>query len=666
MRSILRSLGVCTLAALGFSPFSTDAAFFNYLYIEASEGNSSGGHVAIQFDQAIYHFQYIDPGLIRLFKRDKDAFHFLYRYLQNRPIHVGRIDVTDETYRLLEDRFKWRFLREERLFKLLDDLDRDRLFIRRVLHGISPDHLWFDADAASALKLKGVGLFYPDQNNQEFRVDARHRDNAVIDPDALEKRHSRKISLLREKIERRLGADFLQHRRERIEAGIRSLAPVRWTALKHSLAGHELPVPVYSFADRYSDYLTAWFAIKIFVEAQPLQGDAFFMLDQQAVKVSGTERPVLEELHRQLEASLLESIHSDRPDWGYAVIVNLARYLAVDTSLHVGYWVFVDDFPDNAERVSPDRYAGYRNHMRTLIRDARKNLDRLRQSLLKSRQLPEAQYSQIELSANRYAELLKSERQSPIRYDGERILPTKSIGFPKDRTSGFDQKQLIDALSELDDFKTQLIQKLKRDYRYDLISRNCVTELFGTIDEAMLNPGGFGNDAVGSGSKHLAAAESERRLGGHVDVPYNFIPFVSYQRVLERYHVTRDRLLASYRGLELARRKESQGGVISSLKESNVISSSIYRYNPEDALFLFFTDDSVVLRPVFGAFNTVAGIGQLVYGLLSWPLDTGHHLKSGATGILMSLPELMFFNMRKGSYKYLSANALIDSDLPPE
>jgi len=41
----------------------------------------------------------------------------------------------------------------------------------------------------------------------------------------------------------------------------------------------------------------------------------------------------------------------------------------------------------------------------------------------------------------------------------------------------------------------------------------------------------------------------------------------------------------------------------------------------------------------------------------------GRNLKSGATGILMSLPELLFFNMRKGSYKYLSLNQAAKSDL---
>jgi len=60
--------------------------------------------------------------------------------------------------------------------------------------------------------------------------------------------------------------------------------------------------------------------------------------------------------------------------------------------------------------------------------------------------------------------------------------------------------------------------------------------------------------------------------------------------------------------------------------------------------------------------NTAAGVGQSLFGLLSWPFDAGKNLKSGATGVLMSLPELVFFNMRKGSYKYLSYNQFVNDE----
>ncbi len=87
-------------------------------------------------------------------------------------------------------------------------------------------------------------------------------------------------------------------------------------------------------------------------------------------------------------------------------------------------------------------------------------------------------------------------------------------------------------------------------------------------------------------------------------------------------------------------------------------------YHSDDAFFVFFTDGDLVFRPVGGLFNTAAGIGQSIWGFLSWPFDAGRNLQSGAKGILMSLPELLFFNMRKGSYKYLSYDRFVNDQAP--
>ena len=240
----------------------------------------------------------------------------------------------------------------------------------------------------------------------------------------------------------------------------------------------------------------------------------------------------------------------------------------------------------------------------------------------------------------------------------------KSIGFPEGPIPNLTQEQLTTALSALDNVENSLFETLKQSYRYDLFSRNCVTELFRTINQALLTPYRSGDKLADL--EALTIKESEKRLGGYVEIPYNFIPFVAYQSVLDRYHVTQSRDLDSYRGLELAKLTARQNSLITALRESNIVSSRLYKYNPDDALFVFFTDDNVLFRPLFGLVNTAAGIGQSVYGVFSWPLDSGKNLQSGATGILMSLPELFFFNMRKGSYKYLSFNQLTHADLPDD
>jgi hypothetical protein len=181
-----------------------------------------------------------------------------------------------------------------------------------------------------------------------------------------------------------------------------------------------------------------------------------------------------------------------------------------------------------------------------------------------------------------------------------------------------------------------------------------VTELFRTIDQGLLSPQ---NIAVNQVDLHLT--ESTKRLGGNVSADYNFIPFISFHAVQENYKVTKSEVLKSYRDQQLAKLYATNDDLMVSLREANTLTSTIYTNNPDDAFFVFFTDDNLVLRPVFGLVNTAAGIGQSVFGFLSWPFDTGKNIKSGATGVLMSLPELFFFNMRKGSYKYLSYNQFV-------
>ncbi|MEQ1531375.1 MAG: hypothetical protein ABL925_18825 [Methylococcales bacterium] len=612
-------------------------ATFDYLYIEANEGNSSGGHSAIQFGDEVFHYQHQDSGLIRLLRQDKQEFHFLYRFLQNRRIHLSRIEVSAQTFALLNSYFKEQFLTQDQQFKQINALQRDRLVLQRLLHDSA-------AETSTTLKLKGVGLFYSDRDlilQNTANVPVRYN------------RRSPAIASVRKKIEQSYGQDFLLQRREQITASIKALKTNHWPVVRPILPKDHFPPAMTSFADSYEDYLTGLAAIKILQEQQPLRAEAFFITPE---PVTPEQKPVLQRLQQQLTVSLIKSVNSGRPDWGYATIVNLARLLAVDVSLQLGQWTFVDDFADDSEWIAAPQFTQYAAQMHTQIDDARANLLQARNALFSNDGLTETNYSRLEMAANRYVELRKGLQQQGLRYIGENALPTKSTAVPDWPAPELTAPQLKTALSELDHYETDLLQELTQQYRYDLLSRNCVTELFRSIDQALLQPSN--TDIDPAQQAELLSKQATERLGGVISASYNFIPFISFQSVQSRYNVTATAVLNSYRGQQSAK----QEGLPAALRESNTFSSTLYPYNPDDAFFIFFTDENLLLRPLFGVFNTAAGIGQSVTGLLSWPFDSGHNLKSGATGILMSLPELVFFNMRKGSYKYLSYRQFVNSD----
>src|SRR5262245_15807417 len=114
----LRTLGpALVLAALvSGATLAAAARFVDYLYIEANEGGSSGGHAAIRFGDETYHFQHERGGLIHLQRDASDHFRYAYGVLENRPIHVSRVAVADAAYSALRGRFAERWLIERRVF----------------------------------------------------------------------------------------------------------------------------------------------------------------------------------------------------------------------------------------------------------------------------------------------------------------------------------------------------------------------------------------------------------------------------------------------------------------------------------------------------------------------------------------------------------------------
>ena len=191
--------------------------------------------------------------------------------------------------------------------------------------------------------------------------------------------------------------------------------------------------------------------------------------------------------------------------------------------------------------------------------------------------------------------------------------------------------------------KRALQHQLLQVFGYDLITRNCVTELFRAIDRSLSQ-----QEAQGSAP--------EGPLGGHVGAGFNlnFIPFVSATSVESRWRVVGRYELPSHRRGLLRALYQQEAPIAVYLRESNTLTSTLYQRAGKDSLFLFFTDDAAWLRPLYGAINLASGIGAASIGLFLAPLDGGEVLSAGARGALFSLPELAFFNIRKGTFEFVA------------
>ena len=123
---------------------------------------------------------------------------------------------------------------------------------------------------------------------------------------------------------------------------------------------------------------------------------------------------------------------------------------------------------------------------------------------------------------------------------------------------------------------------------------------------------------------------------------------MSAAAVNRAYLVSERSTLPSYRAYWLAQLRKTDGPLRVTLRESNTLTTTLRHPDDRDDVFLFYTDDTVALRPLYGAINASVGAGATVVGLATLPFDGGLLFATAVRSTVFSLPELVFANLRKG------------------
>src|SRR5690606_22196729 len=111
-------------------------------------------------------------------------------------------------------------------------------------------------------------------------------------------------------------------------------------------------------------------------------------------------------------------------------------------------------------------------------------------------------------------------------------------------------------------------------------------------------------------------------------------------------------LFRSYRLDVLANRYHSDQKQSNGIREEIVPLSTIYKHNVHDGRFLVFTDRYRWIRPPAGVVNLLSGIVELTTATVRYPwTGDSDRIQVGAESILSSIPELFFFNIRKGTFE---------------
>ena len=630
----VRRLAVLIVAgvALAATPASgRDAGgSFDYLYIEPDTGESSGGHSAIAFGDTVYHLQHVDPGLIRMVRETAESFDYTYRGLGNRSIVASRVSADDTSLAALRDEFERRYLAQTSHFELLESLARDRALLALLRDDPRSDAAFAAGWPATGIRLRGGGYF-------GCQGDAR---GAVASP---------ALARLRDGILARRGAGFLDRRAARLRAAVealqpepRTVAPVERDLLATGGAG---------FADRYRELLLDWLAVDVLRnDLTPCSAALRSGTDPQ-LALSAAERDALAARSSALANALPRLLDSRRPDWGEPLLIGMARLVALERSLDSGRLIVVDTFATDADTVRIGDVESQRAALLTLrderLRDARE----ARTAAIRPELQGEAEWSRLEVATNLYLELDGALRAAngTVREHPPRLLPSRQAefhsGWPIPHPA---PARVAGALAAARVQETRVKERLGELYPYDLVRHNCATEIFATIDAALAGGDGFPADA--------RRRASRRALGGWVDGRHglNFIPVVSAAAVQRRYrHVERERanLVPPHPAAPSARRARAR--CTAYLRECNTLTSTLYHPGPRDGLFLLFTDDVFLPRPLYGALNLASEAAAAVAGLAWSPMDGGELLVSSLRGALFSLPELGFVNLRKGSMPIL-------------
>jgi hypothetical protein len=593
---------------------AADERFVDYLFMEPNEGGSSAGHVALAFDDRTYAFQRSPEGRLMLERDATEHVRYLYAVLGNRALQRSRVAVSPATFERLREGFNQRYLIQQRQLALVDGLAAEQ----RLLALLSARARAPDPDGAQALPIEAMGYFLP--------VASRPQAPALV--------------ALREAVVSAHEPGFIERRLATLHASLAVTIPDAHAAPPPARTADTYPAESDSFAARYTAVLGGIVALEVLRAAPALDPDGLVTVD--GAELDAAEQQALARYGETLQEGLVRLAASERTDFGFPLLVGMARLAALERTLAERRLVVLDAFPTRGRRLAHEALARTPDAARGLLDDMRDDFTASRRDFAASADPSERDYVRLETAANRFVELRRGiDEGRDVRLGPDALVPARPAlrtdlvvpDVSPAQLTAAEQRAAATARAYADAFDDL--------YRYDLVRRNCVTEMFRTVDAVL-------------------GADASDALGGRIapDGGWHFIPGLATRAVRRTWRVVASDRTPSYRQARVAALAQAGNPLLVRLRESNTLTSTVYRRSGDDSTFLFFTDDAPLLRPVLGAVNLTVGVGASALGVVHAPVDRGTALQAGLLGVLWSLPELVFVNVRKGSFDHVPRHDL--------
>jgi hypothetical protein len=343
------------------------------------------------------------------------------------------------------------------------------------------------------------------------------------------------------------------------------------------------------------------------------------------------ERAVLQDWARRLEDAIVALLRSPRPDRGRALLVATARHRALKRSLDGSKLWLLDVLPDDAEVLDWRAVRARRAEIAALAQGTRQRFREERARSLAG-DFDERRMLRLEVLASRAAEFGQGvEDGAPVRDTGGLLVPQRGRVLSPPARRPEDQALMV-ALAGGRQRLNALQTDLQERYRYDLFFSNCATELVRVLNAGLDDP--------------------EAALGGRLEPNggLNFVPFRLFDGARSRLEVSDVERIPSHRERVLEELRQRENDALVFAREANTLTSRVYGRRAADGSFLLFTDGAAWTRPLFGLVNLGWALADGALGVLTVPFDRGERLVQAGRGVLFSAPELVFVNIRKGSF----------------
>ncbi len=553
----------------------------DFIYVNANTGEAAGGHTALRMGATVFHFQFFPQGRFLLVRDSWSHFRYVYNELRNRSISIARLSLTSQTYSRLRNHFSGLLMSQQLDLSNLENAEARLQLLQQL------------ADPAEDLELPAVGLF------------DRYSGG---DPD---------MARLRAHILQQLGPSFLGDMQEQVEERLAAQADV-------SGPENGLPRPLMlqeALLEReFTRLVTAGASLdRAVITVFPL-----------AAELTSEESVLLGRYRQRLAASVVSLLLSNRSDRAEALLLQTARYLVVSRSLTEARLLTLDPFSSKAVPVLLEQ----RDELQGLYNQLEMDAARARHNFFQESLYPDIAYAILETVQGRLSEVAGAVQAGRmIRVEPGILLPGRSgmvsrAGLFPERLNPADAAAAEEVTARL---RRQVVER----YGYDLVRRNCATELVRALNSAFPDP-----------------ETGRRELGGWLepDKELAFIPNQWFRLVQERFPLQDEGLLLSRRLRKLAELYQAGSWKRIWIQESNTLGSTLYTPRSQDTPFLFFSDDVSWLRPVFGVTNFCWAALHGLGGVFTLPVDGGERIYQGLRGMFYSLPELVFSNIRKGTY----------------